>query len=181
MMLTGADMTEVVGRLKNLIPQRRRTNLDSHREPINMDDHDMFMGEYANGAFGSVQTSFVTIGNYPGIEARIYGEKGALIIRLVDEFGECETLRSARPDAVEFVEMTIPDRFFPPGYQKGEPWPSLFYANLIHNFMEEIAGIRPDNQGNFAQSAKVQEIINAVETSHRTRRWVTIPTVGSDR
>ena len=31
------------------------------------------------------------------------------------------------------------------------------------------------NQGNFAQSARVQEIINAVERSHRERRWVDLP------
>ncbi len=172
MMLTGSHVTEVVGRLKNLIPMRRRTNLDTQREPINMDDADIYICEFANGAFGSIQTSYVTVGNYPGIEARIYGEKGALICRLVDEFGECETLHAARPDAVEFQRMEIPEKFFPHGYRPGEPWPSLFYANLVHNFMEEVAGIRSENQGNFAQSAKVQEIINAVEASHRTRSWV---------
>jgi len=31
------------------------------------------------------------------------------------------------------------------------------------------------NQGNFAQSARVQEIINAVTLSHRERRWVDLP------
>ncbi|NDJ60246.1 MAG: gfo/Idh/MocA family oxidoreductase, partial [Chloroflexi bacterium] len=85
---------------------------------------------------------------------------------------ECQTLHQAKPDAVEFVPVEIPERFFPPGYTPGEPWPSLFYCNLIHNFMEEIVSGGSENQGNFAQGAKVQHIINAVEQSHRERRWV---------
>ncbi len=41
--------------------------------------------------------------------------------------------------------------------------------------MEEIASGGEENQGNFAQAARVQEIINAVELSHREGRWVELP------
>src|SRR5690606_24704437 len=123
----------------------------------------------------SVQSSYVTVGNYPGLEARAYGSNGALICRLVEEFGVPQTLHKATPDAVEFVPVVIPDEYFQPAYVEGEPWPSLFYANLVHNFMEEIVNGGDENQGNFAQSARVQEIINAVEISHRERRWVDLP------
>ena len=99
---------------------------------------------------------------------------------MVEEFGECETLRGATPDAVEFVPMTIPPEFFPPGAQPGEPWPSLFYGNLVHNFMQELADGGEANQGNFGQSAKVQEVINAVALSHRQRRWVDLPLEAMD-
>ena len=175
MMSVRSDLDRVVGTLKNMLPYRRRTNLDTERERINVDDADIFIGECANGALLSIQSSYVTVGNYPGIEARIYGSEGALICRLVEEFGECETLSGATPDAVEFVPMTIPREFFPPGAQPGEPWPSLFYGNLVHNFMEELVDGGHENQGNFGQSAKVQEVINAVALSHRDRRWVDLP------
>jgi hypothetical protein len=115
------------------------------------------------------------VGNYPGLEARAYGSEGALICRLVDEFGVRQTLHKATPDAVEFVPVEIPERLFPPGHTSGEPWPSLFYCNLVHNFNQEITSGGDENQGNFAQSAVVQEIINAVELSHRERRWVDLP------
>jgi len=175
MMSVGSDLEHVVGTLKNMLPYRRRTNLDTERERINVDDADIFVGEFANGALLSIQSSYVTVGNYPGIEARIYGSDGALVCRLVEEFGECETLRGATPDAVEFVPMKIPADFFPPGAHPGEPWPSLFYGNLVHNFMKELTDGGVENQGNFAQSAKVQEVINAVALSHRERRWVDLP------
>jgi predicted dehydrogenase len=180
LMSVGSDLHRVIGTLKNMIPSRRRTNLDTERERINVDDADIFIGECENGAAFSVQSSYVTVGNYPGIEARIYGADGALVCRLVDEFGECEMLHGATPDAVEFVRMPIPQRFFPPGVGPGEPWPSLFYGNLVHTFMQELSEGTSANQGNFGQSAKVQEVINAVALSHRERRWVDLPLPAGD-
>ncbi len=68
------------------------------------------------------------------------------------------------------VRLTIPS-----ASEAATPQPSLFYANLVHNFMEEIVSDGTENQGNFAQSARVQEIINAVELSYRQQRWVDLP------
>jgi predicted dehydrogenase len=169
----GSELTKVVGVLKNFVPFR--TDYDGSRVRTNIDDGDIYIGEYANGAVCSIQSSYVTVGNYPGLEARAYGSEGALICRLVEEFGVCQTLHKATPEAVEFVPVEIPERLFPPGHTPGEPWPSLFYSNLIHNFNEEIVSGGEENQGNFAQNARVQEIINAVELSHRERRWVSLP------
>jgi len=174
LMSVGSTLDRVIGTLKNMIPYRRRTNLDTERERINVDDADIFIGDCANGAAFSVQSAYVTVGNYPGIEAKLWGSDGALSCRLVEEFGECETLHAATPGAVEFIRMPIPERFFPPAVGPKEPWPSLFYGNLVHNFMQELQG-GDANQGNFAQSARVQEVINAVALSHRERRWVDLP------
>jgi len=174
----GSDLTQVVGILANMVKERRRTNLDHHRERINIDDADMFMGEAANGALFSMQSSYVTVGNYPGIEARIFGSEGAIQVRLVEEFGVIQTIKTAKPDAVEFVEREIPQEYFPPGYRTGDAWGTAFYGNLVHNFCQEILEGGETNQGNFAQSARVQEIINAVALSHRERRWVPLPLEG---
>jgi predicted dehydrogenase len=176
----GSDLTRVVGILANLVKHRRRTNLDTERERINIDDADMFMAEAANGAMFSMQSSYVTVGNYPGIEARIFGSEGAIQVRLVEEFGVIQTIKTARPDAVEFVQQEIPERYFPPGYQAGDAWGTAFYGNLVHNFCQEIADGGTENQGDFAQSARVQEIINAVALSHRERRWVSLPLAAGD-
>jgi predicted dehydrogenase len=168
-----SSLSRVVGTLKNFVPYR--TDANGERVRTNIDDGDIYIGEYENGAICSIQSSYVTVGNYPGLEARAYGSEGALICRLVEEFGVCQTLHKAKPDAVEFVPMEIPERLFPPGYAPGEAWPSLFYSNLVHNFMGEILSGGDENQGNFAQSARVQEIINAVELSHTEKRWVSLP------
>jgi len=141
----------------------------------NIDDGDIFIGEFANGALGSVQTSFVTVGNYPGIEARVYGSAGALICRLVEEFGVCETLKGAKPDDVEFKDIPVPEGYYPAGGSPRESWRTLFYANLIRHYVDELLADDDRNEGNFADGARVQEVINAVELSFRERRWVGLP------
>jgi len=171
----GGDLSRVVGVLSNMVPYRRRTNLDTRRERINIDDADMFIAEASNGALFSMQSSYVTVGNYPGIEARIFGSEGAIQVRLVEEFGVIQTIHTAKPDAVEFVRQEIPAHYFPPGYRADDAWSTAFYGNLVHDFCREIIEGGTMNQGNFAQGARVQEIINAVTLSHRTRQWVELP------
>jgi len=171
----GGDMVEVVGRMANMVPYRRRTNLDTERERMNVDDADMFIGQTADGALFSMQSSYVTVGNYPGIEARIFGSEGAIKVRLVEEFGVIQTIHTATAEAVEFVEREIPEMYFPPGHLEGDHWGTAFYGNLVHDFCKEIVGGGDANQGDFAQSARVQEVINAVALSHRERRWVALP------
>ena len=77
-LFVGGDLSQVVGTMRNFIPDRmvRQTG---RMMRMNIDDGDIFLGEFENGALCSVQTSFVTVGNYPGIEARVYGSKGALV------------------------------------------------------------------------------------------------------
>jgi predicted dehydrogenase len=173
-LLVGSDLTRVVGTMRNFVPERM-VRATGRIMRMNIDDGDIFMGEFANGALCSIQTSFVTVGNYPGIEARIYGSKGALICRLVEENGICETLRAATPDAVEFRELEVPLRLYPHGGTARESWRTLFYANLIASFIGEILSSDRTNEGDFGDGAWVQETINAVERSFRERRWVSLP------
>ena len=175
----GSRFEQVVGTMKNFIPERMVRQTGTMMR-MNIDDGDIFIGEFANGAIGSIQTSFVTVGNYPGIEARVYGSKGALICRLVEENGICETLRAATGDQVEFRELDIPERFYPPGGNREESWRSLFYANLVSSFISEILSDGPENEGSFEDGAHVQELINAVERSFRQRKWIAIPLTTGD-
>jgi predicted dehydrogenase len=173
-LFVGSDLTQVVGTMRNFIPERM-VRATGRMMRMNIDDGDIFLGEFANGALCSIQTSFVTVGNYPGIEARVYGSAGALICRLVEEHGICETLRAATPDAVEFRELEVPARFYPAGGTARESWRTLFYANLIDSFIGEILSDDEASEGDFGDGAWVQEVINAVEQSYRDRRWVSLP------
>ncbi len=172
-------LTAVVGAMRNFVPERviRDTGRMTR---ANIDDGDMWIAEFGPDVLASIQSSYVTVGNYPGIEARIYGSEGALIIRLVDEFGICQTIKTATKNEVEFVEQEIPARFFPPGGHSGEPWDYLFYSNLVADFTSEILDTRRPSQGDFAQGALVQETINAFEASYRARAWVNFPLSAAD-
>jgi predicted dehydrogenase len=172
--LMDSDLTAVVGVLRNFIPERVLA-ATGQRARVNIDDGDIFIGEFASGAICSVQSSFVTVGNYPGIEVRVYGSEGAAIARLVEEFGSCETFRMARPDDVEFRQVEVPAKYYPPGGSPRESWRTLYYANLTASFISEVRGESDANEGNFDDGSWVQEVVNAVEISHRERRWVTLP------
>jgi predicted dehydrogenase len=173
-LMVGSDLTQVVGTMRNFIPERM-VRATGRKMRMNIDDGDIFMGEFTNGALCSIQTSFVTVGNYPGIEARIYGSRGAIICRLVEEAGVCETIKAATADRVEFIDIAVPVRFYPAGGSPRESWRTLFYANLISSFISEIRGDVDGNEGDFGDGAWIQEVINAVEVSFRERRWISLP------
>jgi predicted dehydrogenase len=169
-----APLQSVVGTMRNFVPNRVVRDTGEMTR-VNIDDGDMWIAEFGGGRLASVQSAFVTVGNYPGIEVRIYGSEGAIIVRLVEEFGICQTIKAAKKDAVEFVELDIPERFFPAGGTSREPWPFLFYSNLLRDFTDEILSGEPTNKGDFRQGALVQETINAFERAHRSRAWVDFP------
>ena len=174
-LLVGSDLSQVVGTMRNFIPERM-VRATGRMMRMNIDDGDIFIGEFANGALCSVQTSFVTVGNYPGIEARIYGSKAALICRLVEEHGICESLK---------VGDRGPGRVPRPADARSllsaRRQPARIVAHAVLRAIScaasstEILSDGPENEGNFDDGAWVQEVINAVEQSFRERRWVSLP------
>ncbi|HEX2902627.1 MAG TPA: Gfo/Idh/MocA family oxidoreductase [Jatrophihabitans sp.] len=169
-----APLTSVVGTMRNFVPERM-VRATGQMQRLNIDDGDMWICEFENNVMASIQSSYVTVGNFPGIEARIFGSEGAIIVRLVDEFGICQTIKTATKDEVEFVEREIPQQFFPAGGASTEDWDFLFYSSLCLDFTTEILSGEAVNQGDFAQGALVQETINAFETSFRNRAWTRFP------
>jgi predicted dehydrogenase len=170
----GSPLTAVVGAMRNFVPSRMIRDTGKMTR-ANIDDGDMWIAEFGSGALASIQSSYVTVGNFPGIEARVYGSEGAIIVRLVDEFGICQTIRTATKEAVEFTEAEIPASYFPPGGNSREPWEYLFYSCLVSDFISEILDSARPAQGDFIQGALVQETINAFEQSFRSRAWVSFP------
>jgi predicted dehydrogenase len=176
----GGDLSSVVGTMRNFVPKRVVAST-GELQRLNIDDGDMWVCEFDNDVLASIQSSYVTVGNFPGIEARIFGSEGAIIVRLVEEFGICQTIKTATKDEVEFVEREIPEEFFPEGGHSREDWDFLFYSNLCSDFATEILSGGPDNQGDFGQGALVQETINAFEKSFSDRAWVDFPLSGGAR
>jgi predicted dehydrogenase len=183
--LIGSEIEKLVCEMTNLVPMRRRYNVEDHLERINWDDADMWIARCKNGSLFSMQSSFVTVGNYPGIYAHIYGSKGALRATLATdpetkqiqklEYADGYADPNADAAAVKFRELPIPDTYWNPGHQADDAWDCAFFGCLIQNFLEEIVSGGTKNEGNFEQSARVQELINAAELSHREERWVHLP------
>ena len=169
----GGEFSAVSASMKNFIPERMvRGKQGLQRVPI--DDGTVAAIEFASGAQGVLQTSFIAIGNYPGVELRIYGSKMAAIARLIVEGGIAETLQVAQAGAVEFQPYDLPPDAFAPGTTVKTPWPELYYRNLVRHWAAEILDDLPSDN-TFYDGARSQQIVDAIVLSHRERRWVTLP------
>jgi predicted dehydrogenase len=168
----GGDFASVASTMKNFVPERVVRGLEG-RQRFQVEDGCVALVEFAGGAQGMLQSSYIAVGAYPGIEIRVYGSKGAAVARLVTEFGVAETLHFATPDQVEFRKIELPEADLPPGATLNTPWPELYYRNLIRFFVDEILEDRPE-ECTFHDGAKSQEIVDSIIKAHFERRWVDV-------
>jgi predicted dehydrogenase len=168
----GGEFGNVVSSMKNFIPDRVVRGEDG-RQRVLIDDGTVGLVEYQNGTQGLLQTSYIAVGNYPGVEIRVYGSKGAAVARLISEYDVAETLHVARHDSVEFKKVDLPATELPPGTTMATPWPELYYRNLVRHFVDEILEDRPQ-ECTFFDGAKSQEIVDAFILAHTERRWVEV-------
>ena len=171
----GGEFGAVAATMSNFVPERAVRGLEG-RQRFQVEDGAVAIVEYESGAQGLLQSSFVAVGNYPGVELRVYGSKGAAVARLVTEFGVAETLHFATAADVEFRKVELGEGDLPPGTTLNTPWPELYYRNLIRFFADEILQDRPE-ECTFFDGAKSQQIIDAIIAAHFERRWVDVDTV----
>ena len=169
----GGEYKSVVSTMSNYVPERIVRGYEGMQR-INVDDGTVALVEFQSGAQGMLQTSIVAVGNYPGIEIRVYGSKAAAVGRLVTERGVAETLHFATADQVEFEPVTLPESHFPPGTSVLTEWRELYYRNLVRLWVGEILEGRP-SEGDFLDGARSQEIVDACVLAHVERRWVDFP------
>jgi len=167
------DFSAVAASMRNFVPERRIAGLEG-RQRIAVEDGTVALVEFASGAHGLLQSSYIAVGNYPGVEIRVYGSQGAAVARLITEFGVAETLKCASPDAVEFREVAIEPARLPPGTTLATPWPELYYRNLIRHFVDEIREGRPE-ECTFQDGAMSQQIVDTIIAAHAERRWLALP------
>ena len=167
------DFAAVAATMRNYVPARIVRGYEGLQR-INVYDGTVALVEFTSGAQGMLQTSIVAVGNYPGIEIRVYGSKGAAVGRLVTERGIAETLHRARAEAVEFEPVTLPASHFPPGTSLQTEWRELYYRNLVRLWVGELIEGRV-SEGDFLDGAKSQEIVDACVRAHVERRWVDLP------
>jgi len=169
----GGEYKAVVSSMASYVPERIVRGYEGLQR-INADDGTVALVEYRSGAQGMLQTSIVAVGNYPGIEIRVYGSKAAAVGRLVTERGIAETLHFATADNVEFEPVTLPESHYPPGADLKTEWRELYYRNLVRLWVSELLeGKAPE--GDFLDGARSQEIVDACVLAHVERRWVDLP------
>jgi predicted dehydrogenase len=141
-------------------------------EPAAIEDGTAAVVEFASGAQGLLQTSYVAWGNAPGVEIRAYGSKGSAIARLTHEHGRAETLALTGSDGA-WTRVEPDPAAYPPGTDAATPWPFVYLPNLVRQFVDEIVdGGSPECT--FFDGAKSQQIVDALVRSHHERAWVVL-------
>ncbi len=168
-------IAEVSAMMTTFVPQRGSFHVD-------VDDATAVLARFTGGALGYFEATRFAVGcrNRNGFE--IHGQRGMLRFNLED-FNHLEYV-----DADEDPSLRGPRRILVTG--PGHPYVANYWkpGHVIgyeHTFTSALADFlfgldqgRPTEPG-FDEALRVQEVLEAIEVSARTRQWVAVAASGS--
>ncbi|MCL1949850.1 MAG: Gfo/Idh/MocA family oxidoreductase [Turicibacter sp.] len=180
------DITEVVSTVSTYVNERPiqeggvdllgtvKLSGDVKKAPVDVDDQTSFMVNFASGAKGSIEATRNAWGRHNFITLEIHGTKGSIAFNYerLNELDVC--FADDADDRRGFKTIhTGPAHFY------GEvtwniPGMNIGYGELktieIHDFIKAVVeGKQPSTD--FAQSFKVEKVVNAVAKSNETKSW----------
>lgn len=164
-LLLNGPITELSGMLQTFIPNRE------------VDDAALLLARFANGSVGTFEATRFATGCRNRNSFEIHGLQGAIRFNLED-LNRLEVFNGS--DAIEVqgahnVLVTGPEHpyvshFWPPGHIVG--WEHTFIATLA-DFLELLEK-GEQFHANFDDALEVQRLMDAVESSAKTKSWVSI-------
>jgi len=142
-----------------------------------VDDAVLVQAHFENGSIGSFEATRFAIGCQNRNTFEIHGSRGMLRFDLEDlnhlEFFDAE----GAPETQGLSDILVTDpvhpyvaNFWPPGHIIG--YEHTFTATMA-DFLNSLASGEPFH-ANFQDALEVQNILDAVEESSRTRRWLSV-------
>jgi predicted dehydrogenase len=182
------EINEVVGDTRTFIKKRplldSGTGLSARKKAgapqmgtVTVDDSASFMGRFKNGAEGTFLATRFATGRKNANKFEIYGSRGSLDFDLesMNELHYYNKDDAATEQGFKRILVTEPahpyvDAWWPPGHILGY---EHTFTNALADFFTSLESgqpIKPD----FEDGVKVQAVLEAVEQSSKTRRWVTV-------
>lgn len=175
-MLVG-EIAEVAGTTETFIKTRPLPGKPSRKGRVTVDDAAVAAVRFANGAIGSIEATRLAPGrkNYNRFE--INGSLGSLAFNL-ERLNELEVYFESDPPelrgfrTVLVTEHTHPHvaAWWPPGHIIG--WEHTF-THTVFDLLEAVAA-RKTPSPNFHDGVRNQRVLDAIERSSKTRRWVRV-------
>ena len=127
---------------------------------LDANDSAVTMVKYKNGAIGSIYTSRYITGHPNDLKVGVYGEKGALEIRL-----------NSAPQAYEEIKVCRGENAF-----KKNSWETIIAPGTPNMHERFIRGIKSgkNDQADFATGARVQDYLDASFISDKKKKWMKI-------
>ncbi len=173
-MWLAGPISEVVATSSTFVPERASP---AGVFRVDVDDATLALARFANGALGSFEATRFAVGCKNQNRFEIHGEKGMLRFNLED-FNHLEYF-----DATGDPALRGPRRILAtgPGHPyAGHYWKPGHVTGYEHTFTSALADFltsldRPESfHPNFQDALRVQHVLEAIETSARTRQWVKV-------
>ena len=175
-MLVG-EIAEVAGACETFVRTRPLADNPRRKGRVTVDDAAVAAVRFANGALGSIEATRMAPGRQNYNRFEINGSLGTLAFNL-ERLNELELYLESDPGPVRgFRTIMATDRshpyggvWWPPGHIIG--WEHTF-THTVYDLIEAVADKRLPSP-NFEDGVRNQRVLDAIERSSRTRRWVRV-------
>lgn len=147
------------------------------RRPVTTDDAAAFLARFRNGAIGLFGTNRMSAGHKNSLGFEVNGSRGSLIFDL-ERLNELQLYSASDPsDTQGFRTIIVTEAehpyiksWWPPGHVIG--WEHTF----VHQYYEFLSAIAEGHamSPSFADGLRAQQVLDAVETAAREKRWIEI-------
>jgi predicted dehydrogenase len=172
------EFSEVCGLMETFIHERPLPDQPSKKGKVTVDDAVLVIGRFANGALANLEATRFALGRKNGLELEINGSKGSLVFD-IEDLNRLQYYNDADPaDRRGFrdILVTQPEahpymaNWWRPGQIIGY---EHTFIHTIADFINAVADKRliPPT---FEDGLANQIVLDAVEKSAKTRRWITI-------
>jgi predicted dehydrogenase len=169
----GGEVLEVCANARTVVAERADPATGRARR-VDTDDVCSWLASLAGGAEAVFHASWASL-PAPAPDLAMYGDRGALAWRRVDEpwpFGE---LLGATPGDPVWRPLPVPGRLLA-GLEWATTWRECFVGSLVRRFVAEATGAAPVEGPTFADGYRAQLGLDAIATSLAERRWVAVGT-----
>jgi predicted dehydrogenase len=172
------EFTEVCGQMETFIKERPLLGEPNKKGKVTVDDAVMFVGRFANGALANLEATRFALGRKNGIQIEINGSKASLAFDLED-MNRLKYYNDADPvDRRGFRDILVTQgsahpymaNWWPPGHIIGY---EHTFVHIIADFVGAVADKR-SVQPTFQDGLANQLVLEAVERSAKTRKWVAL-------
>jgi predicted dehydrogenase len=172
---------EVIGSLQTVIRQRPSPAPPTRMEPVDVDDQAQALLRFANGAHGTLETSWLAAGRKMGLTFEITGSRGAILFDQ-ERMNELRVCRSDDPRRAHGFKTVLMGPEHPP-YASFCPAPGhgLGFNDLkvieVKALLDGIVKGQPIDP-DFRAGHEIARVIEAIQIAAAERRWVKVSEVG---